>query len=123
MRLAIEAGDIQAVGDLLHQSWMAKRQLASGVSNDRIDRLYTLARDRGAAGGKITGAGGGGFLLLYCESFARAAVIEAMESEGLYRMEFRFDTGGARVLVNNLSSPGMPIRVGGATAEVFGGAR
>jgi D-glycero-alpha-D-manno-heptose-7-phosphate kinase len=123
MRRAIESGDIDAVGDLLHQSWIAKRQLASGVSNERIDRLYTLARERGAAGGKITGAGGGGFLLLYCEPSARAAVIEAMESEGLYRMEFRFDTGGARVLVNNLSSPGMPIRMGGALAEVFGGAQ
>lgn len=60
------AGNVDAVGDLLHESWMLKRQLASRISNGEIDALYELARRSGATGGKIAGAGGGGFLLVYC---------------------------------------------------------
>jgi D-glycero-alpha-D-manno-heptose-7-phosphate kinase len=125
MRSALEAGDLDEVGDLLHRSWQEKRRLARGITNDRIDQLYALARRLGARGGKITGAGGGGFLLLYCDDAARARVISGMEGEGLYHMDFHFDTGGARVLVNNLSSPGLLVRVGevdaGAFAEASGG--
>jgi len=62
----LEGGDVDAVGDLLHESWMLKKQLASKVSNSDVDELYDLALNGGATGGKITGAGGGGFLLLYC---------------------------------------------------------
>ncbi len=107
MRAALEAGDLDRVGDVLHRSWLEKRRLARGISNERLDRLYELARRCGARGGKITGAGGGGFLMLACAEDARAAVIEAMEREGLYRMEFRLEEGGARVLVNNLTGPVM----------------
>lgn len=115
MREALERGDLDRVGDILRSSWEEKRRLAQGVSNERIDRLYALARERGARGGKITGAGGGGFLMLYCEDGARDAVTEAMEAEGLYRMEFRLEEGGARVLVNNLTGPGSsaPMVTGG----------
>lgn len=106
MRAALECGDLDRAGDLLHHSWMEKRQLAPGITTDRIDRWYALARDRGARGGKITGAGGGGFLMLYCEDTARDAVIETMEDEGLYRMEFRFEECGARTIVNDLTASG-----------------
>lgn len=104
MRAALLAGDIDRIGDLLHHSWMEKRQLARGVSNTRIDRLYERARERGARGGKITGAGGGGFLMLCCPEQARDDVIAAMEAEGLYRMQFRFEDRGAHVLVDTLAT-------------------
>jgi D-glycero-alpha-D-manno-heptose-7-phosphate kinase len=62
----LQQGDVDAVGDLLHESWLLKKQLASKISNSDVDDLYALARQAGATGGKIAGAGGGGFLLLYC---------------------------------------------------------
>jgi D-glycero-alpha-D-manno-heptose-7-phosphate kinase len=62
----LQQGDVDAIGDLLHDSWMLKKQLASKISNSDVDDLYALARRAGATGGKIAGAGGGGFLLLYC---------------------------------------------------------
>ncbi len=62
----LRAGRVDAIGDLLHESWLLKRQLASRISNNTLDELYATARRAGATGGKIAGAGGGGFLLLYC---------------------------------------------------------
>lgn len=62
----LQQGDVNAIGDLLHDSWMLKKQLASKISNSDVDDLYEIARKAGATGGKIAGAGGGGFLLLYC---------------------------------------------------------
>ena len=62
----LQKGDVDAIGDLLHESWVLKKQLASKISNSDVDDLYKLARAAGATGGKIAGAGGGGFLLLYC---------------------------------------------------------
>src|SRR5262249_42743651 len=57
--------DIRAFGELLHESWLAKRSLSKSVSNDAVDRIYEEARSAGAVGGKLLGAGGGGFLLLF----------------------------------------------------------
>jgi D-glycero-alpha-D-manno-heptose-7-phosphate kinase len=65
-RAALRSGDLDALGVLLHESWLLKKQLASQISNPAIDELYEKARQAGALGGKITGAGGGGFLLVYC---------------------------------------------------------
>lgn len=65
-RDALQAGQVDAVGELLHESWLLKKQLASKISNDDLDELYATARRAGATGGKVAGAGGGGFLLLYC---------------------------------------------------------
>ncbi len=62
----LQKGEVDAVGDLLHESWMLKKQLASKISNSDVDDLYEIARAAGATGGKIAGAGGGGFLLVYC---------------------------------------------------------
>ena len=95
-------GDIDTLGDYLHESWIAKRQLASGITDPWIDQWYEVARESGARGGKIAGAGGGGFLLLYCEPQHQARVTEALESQGLHRMDFRFESGGAMVIVNTL---------------------
>lgn len=107
-RVAIESGNPEYLGDLLHENWERKKRLASGISNSFIDEVYGLARAHGATGGKITGAGGGGFLLLYCPEERQEAVTAALEARGLVRMDFHLDNGGARVLVNT----GLPLERG-----------
>jgi D-glycero-alpha-D-manno-heptose-7-phosphate kinase len=94
------AGDLSALGHLFHRAWEYKRQFAPGVTNERIENWYALARQKGALGGKIAGAGGGGFLLLYCDDGAAGRVSAALEAEGLRCMDYRFENDGARVLFN-----------------------
>jgi D-glycero-alpha-D-manno-heptose-7-phosphate kinase len=96
----LERGDLTAFGKLLDRAWQNKKRMATGISNPLIDECYALALEHGALGGKITGAGGGGFLMLYCEEQCQLAVTNALEAKGLKRMDFRFDSEGARVLVN-----------------------
>ena len=102
MRDALEAGRLRSVGEILHESWQRKKKLAKGVSTPELDRLYQVALEHGAVGGKITGAGGGGFLLMYCEPEYHGAVTRALEAEGVARLTFHFDDGGAQVLVNSM---------------------
>jgi len=101
MREALEQENLHLLGRLLHQGWMAKRRVSSKISDERIDALYSLARERGALGGKITGAGGGGFLLLYCEPPFQQSVRDAMCEQGVQEMTFAFDMQGAHVMVND----------------------
>ena len=104
----LEHGDLQSFGKLLDRAWENKKKFAAGVTNPLIDECYALAMQNGALGGKITGAGGGGFLMIYCEPPFQAAVTQALEGKGLKRMDFRFETEGARVLVN------AGLRIGGS---------
>ena len=108
MRACLEAGDLDRFGRLLHEGWENKKRFASGVSNPEVDRLYELALNTGAVGGKLAGAGGGGFMMLYCADGAQEAVTTALEAEGLRRMGFVFESGGARVLLN----AGLRVQVG-----------
>lgn len=101
MRAALEQGKLHQFGELLHESWQAKRRVSRKISNPRIDELYSLATQNGALGGKITGAGGGGFLLLYCEKENQASVRDAMHEADVREMTFGFDTQGAYVVVND----------------------
>lgn len=101
MRDALKAGDLGHFAEMLNESWLAKKRVSSRISNSRIDCLYDLAVRSGAMGGKITGAGGGGFLLLFCELDRQESVRQAMVSEGLKEMTFSFDFQGAHVLVND----------------------
>lgn len=101
MREALKAGELHRFGELLHESWQAKRRISNKISTPRIDQLYACARDHGAIGGKITGAGGGGFLLLYCDAANRPAVHEALLKQGIQEMAFCFDMQGAQVVVND----------------------
>ncbi|GHO82113.1 GHMP family kinase ATP-binding protein [Dictyobacter formicarum] len=93
-------GDLDGFAQILDYSWQEKRRLAPNLSSAFIDECYSLARQYGAQGGKITGAGGGGFLLLYCREAAQNAVTRILEERGLKRMNFHFDCQGATVLLN-----------------------
>lgn len=94
------AGDLDGFGALLHEMWQAKKRLAKGITNQRIDECYELALAHGAIGGKIAGAGGGGFLMLYCHEERQDEVTGALEQHGLVRMDFHFDRGGAIILMD-----------------------
>jgi len=98
---SLQAGDLSLFGALLDEGWQAKKRISGKISNPRIDHLYELACRNGALGGKITGAGGGGFLLLYCESERQKAVRSALHAEGIQQMAFAFDNNGAQVIVND----------------------
>lgn len=100
VQTCLERGNLDEFARLLHYSWQEKRRLAPGLSTSFIDECYSLALEHGATAGKITGAGGGGFLLLYCPEERQQAVTEALEQRGLKRMNFRFDQQGATVLLN-----------------------
>lgn len=101
MHRALLEEDFDRIGTLLHTGWEAKKRLSPQISNARIDRLYTVALQSGADGGKITGAGGGGFLLLYCRPEFQPALRAAMAQEEAQEMTFRFDHAGARVITQD----------------------
>lgn len=101
MLAALRSGSLGLFGSLLDEGWQAKKRISEKISNPRINHLYELARRNGASGGKITGAGGGGFLLLYCESEHQQAVRSALHVEGINEMSFAFDNNGAQVIVND----------------------
>lgn len=101
MKEALLAGDLGRFGRLLDDGWQAKRRVSPRISSQRIDHLYQVARQHGALGGKITGAGGGGFLLLYTDAVDHASVRSAMAAEDLQEMAFNFDCQGAQVIVND----------------------
>jgi D-glycero-alpha-D-manno-heptose-7-phosphate kinase len=108
MRNDLCRGDLSRVGERMHESWLAKRGLAAGITLPQIDRWYDLARSEGASGGKIAGAGGGGFLLLYCEPEYQERVTKLLGEEGLVQMDFSFESGGAMVIMNNLVGEAPP---------------
>jgi D-glycero-alpha-D-manno-heptose-7-phosphate kinase len=101
MRDALAIGDLAAFASMLDESWQAKKRVSPKISNSRINTLYEIATRNGAMGGKITGAGGGGFLLLFCEPQRQQNVRQALAAEGLKEMTFTFDFQGAQVLVND----------------------
>ena len=83
-------------GELLHKSWMLKRSLSPNISNGEVDQLYEFARANGAIGGKITGAGGGGFLLLFVPPSAHKRMREALKD--LLCVPFKFDSSGSQII-------------------------
>ena len=96
-RACLESGDVDGIGRLLDQGWRFKRQLTAGITNGRIDECYGVALENGALGGKITGAGGGGFLLIYCHEAHQERVTISLEELGLRRMDFHFEPAGASI--------------------------
>ncbi len=95
----IESGDLTRFGLTLDKHWQAKKKLSTRVSNPRFDELYSRAKENGALGGKISGAGGGGFFVFYTES-RHAPLREAMRAAGLREMRYRFDFEGTKVMAN-----------------------
>jgi D-glycero-alpha-D-manno-heptose-7-phosphate kinase len=94
----LQAGNIEMIGELLHESWQLKKQLANQISNRSIETIYDSARNAGAIGGKITGAGGGGFLLLYCPHDKQKAVRAALHQ--LQELPFQIEPDGTKVIFN-----------------------
>ncbi len=95
---AIIEGDLRRFGELMAQAWENKKKLAKGITNERIDKLYSTAIENGAIGAKLTGAGGGGYLMLFCEKPNQRAVRDALSAQGLKQMDFKFDMHGAKII-------------------------
>lgn len=98
-RIALTEGRLDAIGYLLHESWELKKSLAAGISNGGLEEIYHIARKSGALGGKVTGAGGGGFLMLYCPPDKKENVISALSH--LKELPFRLEPNGSRVIFNS----------------------
>ena len=94
MKSALLTGELNDFGALLGEAWIQKKRMSPFISNERIDELYELALSKGALGGKVTGAGGGGYILLFCDFTRKHRVIEALEFAGADVTEFAFDTKG-----------------------------
>ncbi len=102
IRDAIVRGNLRRFGELMDAHWQSKKRLSRGISNRQIDAWYEIARANGALGGKISGAGGGGFLLLYCEE-GKTRLREAMRQAGLRELHFRFEFEGSKVVFDIVS--------------------
>lgn len=94
MKEAILKGELDRMGELLNESWEYKKLMADGITNPRIDRIYETAVSAGATGGKITGAGGGGFMFFYCPGNTRYRVIEALGQFGGQARRYEFTKQG-----------------------------
>lgn len=92
----LERGDVDEFGRVLHRNWELKKKMADKISNSQIDEIYEAARQAGALGGKITGAGGGGFLLLYCPREKQGCVRQALR--GLRELPFAMERDGTKVI-------------------------
>lgn len=97
---ALEGGELDRFGLLLDEHWQNKKRRSGKISNPDIDRWYELAKQHGALGGKIMGAGGGGFFMFYCPNSHKARVRQAMTAAGLRELSYDFDFEGAKVLLN-----------------------
>ena len=102
---AITSGNLRQFGELMDYHWQLKKRLSKNVTNANIDAWYDLAKRNGAIGGKISGAGGGGFLMLYCEE-GKAQVRDALRRAGLRELNFRFEFEGSKVVFDIVSRDG-----------------
>lgn len=96
MRILQGGGELTVFGQLLHESWLLKRSLTDKISTPLVDQIYEGAKSAGAVGGKLLGAGGGGFLLLFVRPEERPKVLEALS--GLLHVPFRFETSGSSII-------------------------
>ena len=96
---ALENGNLSEFGRLQHEHWLAKRETSSKISNGPIDRYYKEGLQNGALGGKLVGAGGGGFLMFYCEN-GKDRLRKVMVKEGLREVRFNFEREGSKIIIN-----------------------
>ncbi len=95
----LKDGNLNKFGEMLHESWLLKRSLSENVSNNSIDLAYNRARSAGAIGGKLLGAGGGGFMLLFVEPQKQRLVKKALQH--LLNVPFKFESSGSQIIYNN----------------------
>jgi D-glycero-alpha-D-manno-heptose-7-phosphate kinase len=95
---ALESGKTALLGEIMHEHWEHKRKRSAGMTNGQIDEWYELGKNNGAIGGKLVGAGGGGFLLFYAED--RKKLRQAMAKAGLDEVRFSFDFEGTKVILS-----------------------
>jgi D-glycero-alpha-D-manno-heptose-7-phosphate kinase len=95
----LEAGNVDAIGPLFHQHWLSKRKLSGKISSPEIDELYETGMRNGATGGKLIGAGGGGFMVFYCPH-DKSKLREAMKKKNAPEFQFKFDFEGSKVVFN-----------------------
>ena len=98
MNSSLKQSDITLFGELLHKGWLAKKKFTKDVSNENVNKIYDIALENGALGGKLTGAGGGGHMLFYCEKSKHDRFIQKMEDIGLKHIRFKFNNDGPKVL-------------------------
>ena len=96
---AVESGNITEVGRLFDAHWQHKKKISGKMTNEKFDKIYEVAKEKGALGGKISGAGGGGFFTFYIEN-NKKKFRKVMEEMGLREMRYRFDFEGSKVLVD-----------------------
>jgi D-glycero-alpha-D-manno-heptose-7-phosphate kinase len=98
-KAALENGNTRMFGELMHEHWEHKKRRSGGMSNIQIDEWYKLAMSNGAIGGKLVGAGGGGFLMFMAND--RTQLREVMASAGLEEVRFKFDFEGTKVVMSS----------------------
>ena len=96
MRDFLEYDNIEPIGELLDKNWQLKRQMSEGISNDQIDDWYKKGISAGATGGKLLGAGNGGFMMFFAKKERHPDIITAMS--GLKRVPFSFDNNGSQIV-------------------------
>jgi D-glycero-alpha-D-manno-heptose-7-phosphate kinase len=94
MKNAVLRRELTDFGELLHREWMHKKKVSSKISGEKLDTLYDLARQHGAIGGKVTGAGGGGYMLLYCRAGQKQEVAEQLREVGCTITDFNLEPQG-----------------------------
>ena len=99
-RKALEKGDVDKLGEFLNVHWETKKKRSQKMTDPFIDECYEVARKSGALGGKIVGAGGGGFFMFYCSNSDKPRLYQAMNKMGLKSMKFQFDPEGVKILAN-----------------------
>ncbi len=100
IKVALMQGDLDRFGWLMDQHWQVKKSLSDKVTDSGLDRWYEIAKSHGALGGKVMGAGGGGFFMFYCSNGTKGRLREALTAEGLKEMRLGIDFEGAKVLIN-----------------------
>lgn len=97
---AFETGDLDQFGRLMDEHWKNKRKMSKDISNNAIDSWYKMAINAGALGGKLLGAGGGGFMMFYCQNGVKDRIRAALSKEGLKEISFRFEPKGSRIILH-----------------------
>ena len=108
LRRELNSGQVESLGEILHEGWQLKREVHSRVSDSEIDDCYVAARNAGALGGKLLGAGGGGFLTFFARPERHAAIEHAV---GLRRVPIGFEHSGSRVLLYHNPLPAAPVAI------------